>query len=163
MAGDMVCPRRTELVVCNRRICSPKTSCLTLCFPCGDNVFAKTKAQFYRAAEVCRKHAPSSRRSNTASLASTVTRAPWERTCYSRVSFIRIIAAAAVLVGGASVQMSFPAHMPLAAPSTPPPPLPTVACEFRRDFNYTDEGFHQDGLAWHFEDGHRCVKVAIAS
>eukprot|EP00903_Cladosiphon_okamuranus_P020117 g18473.t2 len=55
--------------------------------------------------------------------------------------------------------MSFPANMPL-APLTPPPPLPTVACEFHRDFSYTDEGFHPDGLDWHFEDGRRCVKVS---
>lgn len=59
-----------------------------------------------------------------------------------------------------SLQMSFPANMPL-VPSTPPPPLPTVACEFHRDFSYTDEGFHQDGLEWHFEDSRRCVKVMV--
>lgn len=41
-----------------------------------------------------------------------------------------------------------------------PPPLPTVKCEFHRDFRYTDEGIHQDeGLGWHFEDSHRCIKV----
>eukprot|EP00752_Nemacystus_decipiens_P001653 g1606.t1 len=55
--------------------------------------------------------------------------------------------------------MSFPANMPQ-IPSAPPPPLPTVACEFHRDFSYTDEGFHTEGLAWHFEDSRKCVKVS---
>lgn len=59
-----------------------------------------------------------------------------------------------------SPQMSFPANMPMAGALPMPPPLPTVKCEFHRDFRYTDEGFHQEeGLGWHFEDSHRCIKV----
>ncbi|CAM9968476.1 unnamed protein product [Ectocarpus sp. 8 AP-2014] len=53
--------------------------------------------------------------------------------------------------------MNFPGHV---SSAVPPPPLLAVRCEFHRDFTYTDAGFHQDGLVWHFEDNHRFVKVS---